>query len=601
MAYDLVARLKLVDQMSQPIRRAIGSLTGMRKETDAVTRSIHESNKVTNLWRDSNGKLRDEMGRFASTGNRYSGVFDKMDKSISRVRGNLGGLHSSLLGLAGAYVTVEGGKKLFNSTIGSAARQEYSRITLGALMNNSKKTDELLGKMKQQGLDSAMFSYQDFIDSAKTYIPFTKDISQIERLTQLTERLALSNPMQGLEGASFSIRELMSGDAQSLVERFNLPRKWVNEIKGKSGQEFIDALDKLLNRVGYTDALKQQVADESGLAKYAQVSEKISQMFTDMGVDGLNKAKPILDRIDKMLSDGRFDRFTKMGSDLISDAVSATEKAVVSFDKYLQHIQSDKSWEKLSIGDKLIRVTEDGMNALNRWLSNGGSDTIAAAIKPVAKTAIGVGAAVGKGILDGFIAYAKENPLSGAVIGALTAMKLRSGPLWLAAGAAGSAIGGFLVTAAAAAITAGLSLAVLKALDDAEERAEKRKYLLDTPLGRAYNKELETPDDQQMYQSGSMTEYKPTTWEKTKNWFSSVFTNPFSHYNGIDSVPYDNYPALLHKGEEVVPATKVGRGSGNITIAKLADQIIVREEADINRIALALAYEIKAARGNMAT
>jgi hypothetical protein len=104
-----------------------------------------------------------------------------------------------------------------------------------------------------------------------------------------------------------------------------------------------------------------------------------------------------------------------------------------------------------------------------------------------------------------------------------------------------------------------------------------------------------------MYQSGSMTEYKPTTWEKTKNWFSSVFTNPFSHYNGIDSVPYDNYPALLHKGEEVVPATKVGRGSGNITIAKLADQIIVREEADINRIALALAYEIKAARGNMAT
>ncbi|MFE4199349.1 hypothetical protein [Aneurinibacillus aneurinilyticus] len=596
MAYNLVARLKLEDKMSQPIRRAIGNLTGMRKETDAVTRSIHESNKVTKLWRDANGYLRDEMGRFASTGNRYSGVFDKMDKSISRVRGNLGGLHSSLLGLAGAYATVEGGKKLFNSTIGSAAKQEYSRITVGALMNNSKKTDELLGKMKQQGLDSAMFSYQDFIDSSKTYIPFTKDIGQLERLTQLTERLALSKPEQGMEGASFAIRELMSGDTESLAERFELPRKWVNEIKGKSGQEFIDALDKLLNRVGYTDALKQQVADESGLAKYAQVSEKVSQMFTDMGVDGLNKAKPMLDRIDKMLSDGRFDRFMKMGSDLISDAVSATERAVVAFDKFMTRIQSDEEWKKMSIGDKLIRLTEEGMDSLNEWLANGGSDKIASATKPIAETAIGVGAAVGKGIFDGFVAYAKENPLSGAIIGGLAVMKMTNGPVIPKALLSGKAIGLAIVGGVAAALTLELSSIINKALDDAEERAEKRKYLLDTPLGRAYNKELETPDDQPMYQSGNMTEYKPSTWEKTKNWFS----NAFSKYNGIDSVPYDGYKAILHKGEKVVPSTEVRKDDKpNVTIN--VNGMVVREEADIDRIGAAIVRKLEEAGANMAT
>lgn len=595
MAYNLIARLKLEDNLSNPVRRAIRSLGGLRGETDAVRRSIRESNRETRLWRDANGYLRDELGRFAAAGSRYGGTFDRMNRSVTGLRGGIGGLHSSLIGLAGAYAAVSGGRKLFDATVASAAKQEYSRITVGALMNNTKKTDELFAKMKQQGLDSAMFSVQDFIDSSKTYIPFTKDIGQLERLTQLTERLALSNPMQGMEGASFAIREAMSGDMVSLVERFNLPRKWANDLKGKSGQEFINAFDNLLNRMGYTDALKQQVADESGLAKYAQVSEKVSQMFTDMGVDGLNKAKPMLDRIDKMLSDGRFKWFQKMGSDLISDAVSATERAVVAFDKYMQHIQSDKTWDKLSIGDKLIRITEDGMGALNKWLANGGSDKIANAVKPIAKTALGIGVAVGKGILDGFVEFAKENPLSGAIITALTAMKLKNGPLWLAAGAAGAAIGGFLVTAAAAAITAGLSYAVIKALDDAEERAEKRKYLLDTPLGRAYNKELETPDDQPMYQSGNMTPYEPTLWDKTKNWFS----NAFSNYNGIDSVPYDGYKAILHKGEKVVPSTEVRKDDKpnvNINI----NNMVVREEADIDRIAFSLAQQIRMAGGNMA-
>lgn len=591
MAYELIAKLKLVDQMSQPIRRAIGYMSGMRKETDSISKALHGANKEQKLFHQEQRTLRDSMSKFTSEGRAYTSFFERFNKNVATAKSNVSGLRGTVVGLAGAYATVEGGKKLFDATIGSAAKQEYSRITVGALMNNTKKTDELFAKMKQQGLDSAMFSVQDFIDSSKTYIPFTKDIGQLERLTQLTERLALSNPMQGMEGASFAIREAMSGDMVSLVERFNLPRKWANDLKGKSGQEFISAFDNLLNRMGYTDALKQQVADESGLAKYAQVSEKVSQMFTDMGVDGLNKAKPMLDRIDKMLSDGRFKWFQKMGSDLISDAVSATERAVVAFDKYMQHIQSDKTWEKLSIGDKLIRITEDGMGALNKWLANGGSDKIARAVKPVAETALGIGVAVGKGILDGFVEFAKDHPLSATIITALTAMKLKNGPLWLAAGAAGSAIGGFLAAGAAAVITAGLSAAVLKALDYAEDQAEKRKYLLDTPLGRALNKELETPDDQPMYQSGNMTAYEPSMWEKTKNWFS----NAFSNYNGIDSVPYDGYKAILHKGEKVVPSTKVGKEDDKPNVNININNMVVREEADIDRIAFSLAQQIRMA------
>lgn len=102
-----------------------------------------------------------------------------------------------------------------------------------------------------------------------------------------------------------------------------------------------------------------------------------------------------------------------------------------------------------------------------------------------------------------------------------------------------------------------------------------------------------------------------------------------SHASGLDRVPYDGYVAELHKDEMVVPATqsrnlrqrglninnidkggpaksKVSRKrsssvkSNSINIAKLADQIIVREEADIDKIATMLVRKLEEVHFNMA-
>lgn len=71
--------------------------------------------------------------------------------------------------------------------------------------------------------------------------------------------------------------------------------------------------------------------------------------------------------------------------------------------------------------------------------------------------------------------------------------------------------------------------------------------------------------------------------------------------SGMSYIPYDNYPALLHRGEAVLPrrdADHYRTGAGGINIAKLADTIVVREDADIDKIANALAAKLRQSAAN---
>ena len=90
------------------------------------------------------------------------------------------------------------------------------------------------------------------------------------------------------------------------------------------------------------------------------------------------------------------------------------------------------------------------------------------------------------------------------------------------------------------------------------------------------------------------------TKEGMSGYINSIFANAYKgtpggvsssrkHAAGLKRVPYDGYVAELHEGESVLTRVEADkRSGGSVTIAKLADQIVVREEADIDKIARAL-------------
>lgn len=54
----------------------------------------------------------------------------------------------------------------------------------------------------------------------------------------------------------------------------------------------------------------------------------------------------------------------------------------------------------------------------------------------------------------------------------------------------------------------------------------------------------------------------------------NVTTSGFPRAIGDAYVPYDNFPALLHRGEKVLTATEARRGAGNIDLSGMEDRIV---------------------------
>ena len=96
--------------------------------------------------------------------------------------------------------------------------------------------------------------------------------------------------------------------------------------------------------------------------------------------------------------------------------------------------------------------------------------------------------------------------------------------------------------------------------------------------------------------NGMKDDFKETLAAANKGYYAATsgeYDGPAPKYAyGLQRVPYDNFPALLHEGERVLTARETramdAAGSGGVTIQ--VGQLSVREEADVDRVAEAL-YE----------
>lgn len=214
--------------------------------------------------------------------------------------------------LAGAFNKV---KSAFTGAFSDAMDMEQTQLALDALVGDADKSAKLFDMLNQKGA-SSVFSESDFLTGGKALLPLTKDLGDIEKGMNVMERLAMSNMEQGMEGATFSMREYLSGDYTSIVERFNLPRSMVKKsLEGADTiQERMEALDKLLQGMGFTDDYVAKVNTSTG-AVVDNIVSNVKMKFTKAMKGVLDNLKDPLLKFQAWIESGALDKvFSKLGS-----------------------------------------------------------------------------------------------------------------------------------------------------------------------------------------------------------------------------------------------------------------------------------------------
>lgn len=560
---ELKAALSITDDFTRPLRRATEAMNSVKRVSQSVSKSVSE------------------MGAAGEVS------FGRMSQGSSGLVGRIAGIATAI---GGVTLAAKGLQQIF----GGAMQQEVDKLTLSALIQDTQKANKLFEMLMQKGLTS-VFSDSDFMGAGKAFLPITKDLKEINALLGVTERLGSSNMLEGMTGASFAIREALSGDLVSLQERFNIPRSMLkNAFKGADTvTEKVAALDSVLNKMGYTQKFVNDI-NQSASAQWQTFTSNIQTALAKTGVAAVEKLKKPLTELNAWLSSGGLDVIKEKGSDFLSGAVTKAIEFVnmirTNWPSIKQNFAAFKA-EMQPIRDAFALILAGAKSIASFIVTNWGA---------VKETVISLTA--------GILAF-KAGMMALTVIGVVTNLMnaYRAGTLLatLAQYGLNTAMLANPMTWVVAAIAALIAIGV----------ALYRNW--DTVKVKALELWATVKEKFSGIKSAIMTALSPVLdffdrlvakWNIFKNAVSRFKMPKFSmpsfgnkgksHHGGLSYVPKNNYAANLHKGEMVLNKVEADKyrnnaGSKSVNVSFAGANFHVRQESDIQKIAYELAKLIE--------
>lgn len=177
---------------------------------------------------------------------------DNASGPIGAVQKALGGLGSAVSGPIGAVgkltaalgtiglaaqgiAAVAGAASGLGGVLGVGLASNFEQVTgrMNAFTKDAGATAQILAQVRAEA-DKTPFAFNEMANAASMLLPASKSATGgLMGLVQQAEILAALNPAQGLEGAAFALREALSGDFVSVMERFNIPRELINRLKAE--------------------------------------------------------------------------------------------------------------------------------------------------------------------------------------------------------------------------------------------------------------------------------------------------------------------------------------------------------------------------------
>jgi hypothetical protein len=172
-------------------------------------------------------------------------------QSTSRGGGLLGGLNLGA-GLRAFDAAVGGIGDVFRfvkeSVVDLNAALETTQASYEGITRNAGAARELLAVVSEEA--GRGFDLTQLQAAGRQLLTFSEgSIDRFRELLQVVEQLNAADPGQGLESAGFAIREALSGDFQSLIERFEVSRQSIARWR-QEGLSNLEIVQRAVESVG---------------------------------------------------------------------------------------------------------------------------------------------------------------------------------------------------------------------------------------------------------------------------------------------------------------------------------------------------------------
>lgn len=317
--------LKMFDSMTGPLKNITNAL-------NIVISTMEQMQRATNRNANIDRQLAAAKNQIASAESKINHAIEestrqqnRFNDSVRRGQKETGRLANTIKGMAATYLTFHGVQQLGGATIGGAMNQQEMVNTFTSRSGNDALGRAIYDQTVQQAL-----KYGQDVDASllgsMSFMSATMDPKQLTEINKLSMRLAKLNPTEGLEGAAFSLKELLSGDYTSISERFNISRSMLKDsearLAGMRGDVdgFIKGMDKMLDQQNLTEEAFEKMLD-SPAAKWNRALQTFKFNMAQAGESGLQALAPLFDKINAGFESGEFQNTFDMLSWAITGAV----------------------------------------------------------------------------------------------------------------------------------------------------------------------------------------------------------------------------------------------------------------------------------------
>ncbi len=252
----------------------------------------------------------------------FSGVFKTFGNSVSSITGLVASPINAIGGISGAIAGIgktlavfgeaaNGIRELGNIAkaagdaigLGIVSEMEQVKAQLIAFTGSGEEATRVMADIRKEA-DATPFSFKELASATASLIPASKmaGVSLMD-LTRQAEVLGALNPEQGLVGAAMALREAVSGDFGSIVDRFNLPRQRLRELS-EQGVPAVEAVRIALAELGVDGSLVANMATTL-TGRWSTFSDTIDSLKVQVATPLFDQLKNGLEIVSALINDNR--------------------------------------------------------------------------------------------------------------------------------------------------------------------------------------------------------------------------------------------------------------------------------------------------------